>query len=148
MSLRLHNLTRFWDVHTNVRRQVGSDRRAATLQEVEDHHHICAAAIDVSQMDRDDGEHRQNPTAADVVLWLGSDPAGSDCAGTPTDPETPTIFERLSASQREFAAVFKEKWFWGVRLTFTTSAGGQGSGNSTWLGTWYMLSAPSVSLAP
>ena len=105
MSLRLQKLTRFWVVHTNVRRQVGSDRRAATLQEVEDHHHICAAAVDVSQMDRDDGEHRQNPTAADVVLWLGSDPAGSDYAGTPTDPEAPTLFERLSASQREFAVV-------------------------------------------
>ena len=105
MSLRLQNLTRFWVVHTNVRRQVGSDRRAATLQEGEDHHYICAAAVNVSQMDRDDGEHRQNPTAADVVLWLGSDPAGSDYAGTPTDPEAPTLFERLSASQREFAVV-------------------------------------------
>ena len=105
MSLRLQNLTRFWLVHTNVRRQVGSDRRAATLQGVEDHHYICAAAVNFSQMDRDDGEHRQNPTAADVVLWLGSDPAGNDYSGTPTDPEAPTLFERLSASQREFAVV-------------------------------------------
>ena len=38
-----------------------------------------------------------------LVAWL--DPAGSDYARTPTDPEAPTVFERLSAPQREFAVV-------------------------------------------
>lgn len=43
-------------------RQVGNDRRAATLQEVEDHFHICSTELDIDDMDLGDEVNRPGPT--------------------------------------------------------------------------------------
>lgn len=79
--------------------QVGSDRRAATLQEVEDFLHLKALEVDMSQDDMaGEGNHTHPATRADIASWLGSDPEALS-AGDPPD------FDTLAPSQKKFAIV-------------------------------------------
>ena len=80
------------------RSKVGSDRRAATTQEVQDFLSIKALQQGRSQPDNDCGDDdATNPaTEKQVAEWLGKDP--NLHAGTTAPP----IIEELAPSQREF----------------------------------------------
>ena len=83
------------------RAKVGNDRRAATIQEVEDLLSIRCFEQGQSQPDNDcmDGEALNPATEKQVAEWLGEDPQVLAGATAPPD------FEDLAPSQREFAAV-------------------------------------------